>query len=402
MNFNSIFQAATGYVWGDSTGNVVDYEAGYPYCRSGNGKREELESILLRYTHKDLDKKAEVVVFPSGMNAICCIVEIALRRWKNDKCTPHLVFGDELYCDTTRTLEYFRETRSFTYETVNVKDRKKIEEILFLKGKNLALWFFETCTNPSGQMCDFEEVIPSIKKKTSKCIICMDNTWTSFHLFNPFDYGADIVVESMTKYISGGTCIGGMVVGRCKLIKSIRRWTQIYGQFMTPGHCQLLINGIQNMKERLEKGSNLTIKIADWLEKSGYPSRVLYPLLESHPTYKINLKYLKDGLGPSVILFHLPVEITDDSNPKKRISDLLEGNPGIRLETSYGSSYSKICPWAKYGLNDMYEDPFKFPKKGIWLRLSVGYKDNFDSLKDALMTLIGRSLTLDVNNDDIL
>ena len=130
------------------------------------------------------------------------------------------------------------------------------------------------------------------------------------------------------------------------------------------------------------------------MEKIEYTSRVLYPLLESHPTYKTNLKYLKDKIGPSVILFHLKVE--PNGNPKEKIRELLEGIHGIKLETSYGSEYSKVCLWAKYGLNDIYESSFKYPKNGIWIRLAVGYKDNFESLKDSLMALVSKSLTLDV------
>ena len=250
MNFSNILQAATNYVWGGLRGYVTDQDAGYPYCRSGSGKREELERELLIYTKKELDKKSEVVVLPSGMTAICCIIEIVLRRWeknKSKKDRPHLVFGDELYCDTKNVLNYFHDIYSFTFEFINVRNKKGFEDIALNKGNKVALLFLESCTNPSGQFCDFDDILPSFKKKAPNCIVCIDNTWTSFCLFNPFEHHADVVVESLTKYGSGGTCIGGMIVGRGNLIKSIRRWSQIYGQFMTPYHCQLLIDGIKTI-----------------------------------------------------------------------------------------------------------------------------------------------------------
>ena len=372
-------------------GYVCDVSNGYPYCRSGSKIRENLERELLIYSGKDQDFQTEAVVFPSGMNAIICAMEVVLKEWKDSTMVPHFVLGNELYCDVRRTVEYLKETNTFTVEYVDVKQTENIKKI-FETNKRIALFFIETCTNPSGQMFDFD-IMPTLKTLAPRCIMCVDNTWVSFCWFNPFQYQADLVIESLTKYGSGGKCISGMIIGKNPMIGKIREWVCVYGQFLTPLQCDLLMNGLKTICSRIEKSSPLVLPVAQWLETIPQVSRVLHPSLKSHPTYKTNLKYLHNK-NPAVIVFHLEVTINKtNNNPKTYLKDILmNGIKGIKLETSYGSSYSKICPWASFGKSNKYDygnnnDTFEL-KTGIWLRLSIGYNDNFESIQQNLKEII--------------
>lgn len=79
-----------------------------------------------------------------------------------------------------------------------------------VNNNKIDLFLFEACSNPSGLFFNFN----ILKKFPSHTKVVCDNTWLSPALFNPIKQGADVIVESMTKYISGGTCIGGLIIGK--------------------------------------------------------------------------------------------------------------------------------------------------------------------------------------------
>lgn len=188
---------------------------------------------------------------------------------------------------------------------------------------------------------------------------------------------------------------------------NIDDWIRIYGQFVGKDHCNLYRRGLKTMKERIEKVSSLSIKLANYLENRDDINRVMYPMLPSHPTYDISKNLLR--LNPGCIWFHLSHNLSNNKILKKVRS--IENKIGmIELETSYGSAYCKICPWPKTKNSDYYEhsqstqstqstqnpqnnnndketqDNRNPGKKGVWLRLAVGYDSNFDETVEQLDT----------------
>lgn len=373
------------------------------YCRATSEKKRELEEALLRYCNCD-ETHTEASVYCSGMNAICALIQNTMYRLNANEVShaerPLLVFGDEMYCDVKRIVVYFSKIFRFEYQFLDIRDTGRLLRLFEQESSRVALLFVESCTNPSGQMMDFD-CIARLKRIAPKCVVCVDNTWLSHVLFQPLRYGADLVLESMTKYVSGSRAIGGMIVGRKRLINDLKHnWIRIYGQYLLPRHCQYFIDALGNIEERVKRSARLTSAVAAYLESHRSVNRVLHPLLESHPTYATNVRLLQspERLGPSVLLFHVSMKVKDRESMYK----YFERSP-LKLETSYGSSYTKLDPWAKSGPVDKYEAPKaaaasderrKKKKRsesgqGLWIRLALGYDDTLKGVIEGLLPLIG-------------
>lgn len=354
-----------------------EFFSGGRYCRSSNFARELFGTEYLEVYGLD-HSNGRYAVLTSGMNAISCIMTNIVRN-NPDKI---IVYGSELYCDTPRTIRYL----GCASKSVDVRNSEEILKYFEQNGENISLFFIESCTNPSGQMFDFE-LIPKLKEYSPGCIFCVDNTWCTGLGFNPFKYGVDIIVESTTKYISGGKCIGGVILAVKRngeentsgLMDEIDKWIRVFGQFVGKDHCHIFRMGLKTMQERLRKTSELAIRLAIYLENRDDVNRVMYPTLPSHPTYSLAKKVLK--LNPGCICFHLQHNLSNKKVLKKIKS--IEGEDLILLETSYGSKYCKLDPWPKTKNSAFYE-PGSEPKKGVWLRLAVGSESEFDSAVEKL------------------
>eukprot|EP00435_Cladocopium_sp_Y103_P046154 s125_g13.t1 len=114
-----------------------------------------------------------------------------------------------------------------------------------------------------------------------------DNTWLSGALFNPLEHGADLVVESLTKYISAGRCIGGAVLGVNSLMAPILSWIKAFGMFVAADHCELFLDSLRSLHARMQATSQAAQMMAKHLEAHPAVNRVMYPLLPSHPTSSI-------------------------------------------------------------------------------------------------------------------
>ena len=243
-------------------------------------------------------------------------------------------------------------------------------------GDNISLFFLESCTNPSGQMFDFN-IMEQLLYFAPNCLFCVDNTWCTGYGFNPFPLHIDFVVESATKYISAGKCIGGIILGKRSnkvdiIMDDIDEWIRIYGQFVGKDHCHIFRMGIKTMKHRLEYISKKSLKLAKYLENNDNVNRVMFPTLKSHPTFKVSTQFLK--LHPGCIWFHVNHDKSNDQI-KKLVLKLAASQNDILFETSYGSKYCKIDPWPENKRSNAYDiEQQNIGKKGIWFRLSVGYE----------------------------
>jgi cystathionine beta-lyase/cystathionine gamma-synthase len=393
------------------------------YTRSSSHARRVLDQrIVDAYTLPKHLKSGglRAVAFPSGMTAINGILMATLERacqnisaTTPDSALPWVILGNELYCDVAHTIRYLRRLFRFIYEEVDISCEKAVMRVVQKAGPNLAIVYIESCTNPSGQMMDFQ-ILRKIKRVSQRCIVCVDNTWLSSAVFNPFVCPAvDVVVESMTKYIGGGRCIGGMAVGASWILTKARKWVKTLGLFMPRVVCTTFVQGWDTLSARIQQSSTLTLQIATELEAltqqpGGRVLRVLHPLLASHPTHAAARKLLTSGLGPSVLLFCVDLRCKIDPGigmDRGGLSTLrscavicaILAASGLKLETSYGSPYSKL-EIVTYGWDGQYElDGSYDPISGLWLRLAVGYQDTFEYLSTSLKRMLAHIDTVPSN-----
>lgn len=223
--------------------------------------------------------------------------------------------------------------------------------------------------------------MPQLKALRSNCVICVDNTWASGASFNPFNFGADVVLESMAKYISGGTHIGGFCLGfNSDIMQKIIEWAIVFGQHVSPDTCQHFCTQLDSIHTRLALSSTAVKTVIDTL--TTIPNvKVEHPHVSGHPIYKTHFKY-----APGVCWIHVPTLL----NKTKIVKILKEST---NYETSYGGAHLRVDPWPEIGDDTMYgniinSDTLVAPKRGVWVRIAVGYDDDDDDIAQKVKSLV--------------
>jgi len=243
--------------------------------------------------------------------------------------------GDEIVSSTALyggTHNLFAHTMErFGIKTVFV-DPENVEGFEKAITNKTKLIFAETVGNPKLGVLDIEKLAKIAHSNNIPLIV--DNTIPTPYLLRPFEFGADIVVHSATKFLGGhGTSIGGIIVdsGNFDWVKSGKFpefsqpdasynglvYAEAFGQaaYIAKARCQLLrdtgacispfnsfliIQGIETLPLRMKEHSKNALKVAEFLEKHECVSWVNYPGLKSNPNYKSAQKYLPNGQGAMI------------------------------------------------------------------------------------------------------
>ena len=261
--------------------------------------------------------------------------------------------------------------------------------------------------NPVIDVCDIEALANHAHKYNIPLII--DNTVPSPYLCRPFEYGADIIIHALTKYISGhGNSMGGIVVdsGKFDWTKSGKfpdltkndpsyhgiSYTETFkeaayitrirtallrdlGCCLSPFNSYLTLVGLETLHLRMERHSESALKIAKWLKNSEYVKWVTYPHLEGSKYYNLSKKYMPKG-GSSIVAFGLN---WDRKNLEKFVTELKL----FIHATNIGDSRSIItCP-SLTTHRQLSDEELKKAGIGIeFVRLSVGLEDPDDLIAD--------------------
>jgi O-acetylhomoserine (thiol)-lyase len=190
------------------------------------------------------------------------------------------------------------------------------------------LVYAETLGNPKNDMLDIEAVAKIAHDAGVPLIL--DNTVTTPYLCRPFEWGADIIVHSLTKFLGGhGNSIGGIIVDSGKFNWANGKFPQLVepdpsyhdlkfvetfgnlayilkvrvqllrdlGPALSPFNAFLVLQGVETLSLRVERHCANALKVAQFLETHPAVTWVNYPGLESHPTHKLAKKYLQHGFG---------------------------------------------------------------------------------------------------------
>lgn len=326
------------------------------YCRSIHKEGIALCEFLEKcYGHKS-------IVVPSGMCAISVALQTILLENKATKI--NIIYGNELYCDTPRLLKYLSKIYMFSLYAIDVTNTDALMNLFQSDIKNdFNIFLLESCTNPNGDIFDFEQ-IKQLRKLSKKLCIIVDNTWLTHVIFNPFKYDADIVVTSLTKYYSAGQCIAGAIVSKKKLFSKLFDFVRINGIHVSPIYCQMVYEAMQTITERMVYTSGITTKIIDFLSTND-KIIIKHPYIK--PIYANNFFTMIDNkiIYPSVIAIYVPMSKENTIQWMKSMK--------INYETSYGSKESRFDPW-----------PQQIDDNNTMCRLAIGYEDTFERLYDEL------------------
>jgi cystathionine beta-lyase/cystathionine gamma-synthase len=335
----------------------------YVYSRTSSSSRHSVSKKLSKIY--DCEKNAYPCVVTSGIHAISIALQAVMidNKWNPIEC----IMGNELYCETERIFNLVN--RDYVNMGIHkfAPEKDDICEVFSKYYTNsTVILFVESESNPSGHVFDFS-CVNKLRKLCKKLYLIVDNTWLTGICFNPLKHGADIVVESLTKYYSNGKCIGGMIIGMGQLNNTINDLVKINGIHVSLENTGIINREIDGLEDRIAKSFALTVLIAEFLEKQKKVIGVNYPLLKSHGSYSQHMKWIK--YGPSVLTFTI--------NCNRNEARTLMQESDLPYKTSFGSHESKLDPWPKYT-----------KKMGTMCRLAIGHDDTFSDLKKKLTKLL--------------
>lgn len=243
---------------------------GHFYSRISNPTLEALERRIA-----NLEGAEAGLCAASGMGAITSTL------WTFLQAGDEVILDKTLYGCTFAFLTHGLTRFGVTVRPVDLSDPANLAAVI---GPKTRIVYFETPANPNNRLVDIAAIAEVAHRHGAKVVV--DNTYATPVLTRPVEHGADIVVHSATKYLSGhGDVIAGLVVGKAEDIAQIRLVgiKDMTGAVMSPLTAMLLLRGIKTLDLRVRAHSAAALEIAQALEAHPAVKCVHYPGLESFP-----------------------------------------------------------------------------------------------------------------------
>ena len=310
-----IYQTAS-YVFKDSDAGAAIFNierGGHVYSRISNPTNAVLEERI-----SALEGGVGAIATASGQAAVFMAIATLMDSG------GHIVSSQSLYGGTHNLMEYTFPRFGITTTFVDSNDMDAFRAAIKPETR---LIFGETVGNPRAEVFD----IPVVSKiaHEHKIPLMIDSTFTTPYLMKPFDFGADIVVHSATKFLSGhGTVMGGLIVdggifdwessnkfpqmtekyegfhnlsfteefGPAAYISRVRNeGARDFGACISPHTSFLILNGIETLSIRMDKHISNTKEIVQYLDKNDMVEWVSHPDLEDHPNHELAKSLLPRG-----------------------------------------------------------------------------------------------------------
>ncbi len=287
-------------------------EAGFIYTRLNNPTNDILEQRLAK-----LEGGVAAVVTASGTAAIATTLLTLL------KAGDHIVASSSLYGGTFNLLNVTLPRLGITTTFV---DSSNPENFTKATQENTRVFFAESLGNPKLDVLDLKAI--SLRANEYKVPFIVDNTVATPYLLNPIEHGANIVIHSLTKYITGnGTSLGGVIIdagtfdwsngkfpeftepsagyhglkyyevlGAISFIAKVRiEGLRDFGAALSPFNAFQTIQGLETLEIRIKKHSENALELAKWLQTQTEVAWVNYPGLENNKYFDLAKKYLPKG-----------------------------------------------------------------------------------------------------------
>jgi methionine-gamma-lyase len=340
---------------------------GLIYTRLGNPTIQALEACVA-----ELEGGCGAVGSATGMGAVSTVFWGLLQQG------DHVVSTRPLYGPSGVMLEKRLSRFGVTTTFVNASDPGALKDAV---QADTRLVYIETPANPTVDLVDIEAAAEVAHR--AGALLVVDNTFAGPHLQRPIEWGADVVLHSMTKSLNGhADVVAGIVVARDPAVmQTLREAAIAYGTTMDPHQAWLVLRGIRTLGMRVERAQANAQVLAGWLEEHPAVEWVRYPGLPSHPQHELALQQM-DGPG-AVIAF----ELGGGVEAGRRLMNAVHF---ITLAVSLG------------GVETLIEHPASMTHKGVGeaeqrrqgitaglVRLAVGCEDPEDLRADLDQALAG-------------
>lgn len=336
---------------------------GYEYSRVSNPTRTALEQNIAA-----LEGGKHGLAFGSGMAAIDSIFRLL-------KPGDHLLLSRNIYGGTYRIGKMVWEEFGLHFEFIDTTDLAVVRRSIRRETKMI---FVETPTNPTMEITDLRGIARIAK--AHRLISVVDNTFATPYLQRPLEFGIDVVVHSLTKYLNGHSdMLGGLVVTNDdRVAERLRFFQKAIGGILSPFDAWLCLRGTKTLPVRMERHAENAMKIARWLTQQKKVKRVLYPGLPSHPHHALARKQMKNFGG--IISFDLgSLEAAKRFLKKVKLCALAESLGGVETLISHPVTMTHASIPREERIRNGITD-------GL-VRLSVGLEDVDDLLADLKQAL---------------
>lgn len=384
-NFENLDQAAARF-------NLQ--ELGNIYSRIGNPTSDVLGQRLA-----NVEGGAFGIPVSSGMAA--CFYALVNLASSGD----NVAYSNKIYGGTQTLISHTLKNFGIEAREFDIDDLDSLEKVI---DQNTKAIFFESLSNPQIAIADIE-IITQIAKKHKIVSIC-DNTVATPFLLQPFKHGVDVIVHSLSKYVSGqGSALGGALIERKDLndllknndrykafntpdpsyhglnlntldlpifsIRIIITWLRDIGASLAPQNAWLLLQGLETLAVRIEKHSQNAEKVANFLNSHPDIKGVNYPTLASNAYHDLFKKYFDKNFASGLLSFE-----ARDYEHARRICDKTQL---FLLAANLGDSKSLIIHPASTTHSQLSEEELQ--KAGIkktTVRLSIGLENSDDLIAD--------------------
>ncbi|MBQ8506221.1 MAG: PLP-dependent transferase [Clostridia bacterium] len=343
----------------------LGHSSGFDYTREKNPTRQHLEETI-----SALEGAVDTVALSSGMAAISACFDLFQPG-------DHIVCSEDLYGGAIRLFHTIGEKNGLSFSFVDTSNFENVRSALRPETKAL---YIETPSNPMMNITDLRAC--STLAKEHGLLMIVDNTFLSPYLQNPIALGADIVLHSGSKFLSGhnDTISGFLSSATQELADRIRLIAKTTGGALAPFDSWLVLRGLKTLSVRMERQQENARKVARWLAQQSGVSRVFYAGLEEHPGYAVNRAQAR-GAG-SMISFR--------TNDVETAHHILENVKLITFAESLGGTESLIT----YPMTQTHPDVPQQRREHLGitdtlLRLSVGLEHVDDIIADLAQALEG-------------
>lgn len=258
------------------------YSRGFSYSRELNPTRQALESCLAA-----LEGGMAALAFSSGLAAATAVIHTLSPG-------DHIVAPDDMYHGFRKLLNGLFSTWKIGVDYVDMAEPENVRRSI--RPSTRLIWT-ETPSNPLLKLTDLSAI--AVIARQSGVLMACDSTFATPVLQNPFVWGADLVLHSTTKYISGHSDVtGGALVVReaNEVYQKLRSVQSSTGAVPSPFDCYMTLRGIETLPCRVRALSTTALAIAEYLAQHRKVEKVLYPGLSDHPGHEIAKRQMS-GFG---------------------------------------------------------------------------------------------------------
>ena len=348
----------------DAAAIFAKTKEGYTYSRTANPTIAAFQKRIAA-----LENAEAGIATATGMAAI----QAALLTFLS--AGDHLVSSRSLFGTTAGLLSGHIARFGIEITFVSQTDVSEWEKAI---RPNTKMLFLETPSNPLNEVADLEKLAKLAHDNGA--LLAVDNCFCSPAVQQPLNFGADLSIQSATKFIDGhGRVLGGIVCGREDLIKQIGLYVNSAGLSLSPFNAWLLLSGTETIFVRTQHQAASAQKIAEWLKKQPAVQAVHYAGLPDHPQAELVRK--QQSAGGMVIAF----EVAGGVQAAWKVIDAVQ----IFSKTAnFGDVRSTIThPWTTTHGRMSPEDKMAAGIREGLIRIAIGLEYTDDLINDLAQAL---------------